>query len=374
MHEPPDSTPINSDLHTLSEAVVLLMEHPAAIVADGELVIAHNPAWEEVTRCPPGPGGSLTLSRSLHDFSSTQSLVAALRCGSPTVGVIRAQCVAPASPTGQTGESQYTMHWRLLQARAQSRALAMVVLQKATELEQLTSLISSQRARVDRVLIRQTLIEENERRRIGRALHDVVSQDLAHLRADLAQHPASAGSTTSMITTLDRVIEDIRTLSFELSPPVLEHLGLLSALRWLAEHMGQRYNAQISVADDSREPPLSTEERTVVFRAVRELLNNAVKHAVGAEVVISCLTGRELTRIVVRDSGPGFDAIESPASSQEIQRYGLLSVEQQVRGIGGQFDLATQLGEGTRATILLPIQPNKKDAAHEKRHDRDPGR
>lgn len=209
--------------------------------------------------------------------------------------------------------------------------------------------------RNDRVLIRQALIEEAERRRIGRALHDVVAQSLAHLRAQITERVESDESRDRMLATLDGVIESVRTLSFELSPPILEDLGLLPALGWLAQHLGKRYSTPIAVAHDGREPALDSASRTILFGVVRELVVNAAKHAAGSAIDVSCVSNHRTVRVIVRDEGPGFDTRFSKGSADDGPHFGLLSVEQQIRGIGGTFELVSAPGEGTRATITVNL-------------------
>lgn len=363
MAQHPSDFPIAPELRFMSEALVSLIEQPAAIVANGELVVARNPPWEQATRCAVASAKHSTLAESLQKFTSSEPLFEALRRGSPAAGEIRACRPTQSPPTDGQAYDEYLVQWRQIDLAGGGRTFAFVVLRYAAEIEYLSSVVSSQRARINQLLIRQALIEEAERRRIGRALHDVVAQNLAHLRMDLARAPATGGNLTAMMATLDRVIEDVRTLAFELSPPVLEDLGLLPALHWLAEHKGRRHDVQISVSDDGCEPPLSPKDRIIVYRAVRELVINATKHAVGAEIVVSSVTNHASTRIVVRDTGAGFDVNLAQGSADGVHHFGLLSVEQQLRGIGGRLDLASQPGEGTRATILLPIRP-QKDAAH----------
>lgn len=223
-----------------------------------------------------------------------------------------------------------------------------------------SDVIAAQAMRIDQLLIRQTLIEEAERRRLGRALHDGVAQDLARVRAGLSKSAAigsggGAGSEADQIRTLDRVIESVRTLAFELSPPVLEDLGLCPALEWLGDHLRDRYDAEVSVEIDGHEPAINQAARTIVFRSVRELALNAAKHAPGSAISISCRTDARGTRVAVVDHGDGFEPALQGSAGQpgKSAHYGLLSVAQQIRGIGGRFEIQSAKGQGTRATIWL---------------------
>lgn len=207
----------------------------------------------------------------------------------------------------------------------------------------------------NRIFVRQALIEEAERRRIGLALHDVVAQNLALLRAQLHASNLTEESRARMLAMLDGVIESVRTLSFELSPPILEDLGLLPALGWLAQHLGKRYGTPIAVAHDGREPALDSADRTIIFRVVRELVVNAAKHAAGSAIDLSCISNQRTVRLTVRDDGPGFDTEGQKGSAETGPHFGLLSVDQQIRGIGGTFELVSAPGEGTRATITVNL-------------------
>ncbi len=231
----------------------------------------------------------------------------------------------------------------------------MIVLHNTSEVEHLTSVVSSQHIRINRLLIRQTLIEEAERRRLGLALHDVVAQNLAMIRSVLRTEKLTSDIRERVVSMIDRVIEDVRTLSFEISPPILEDLGLCPALQWLADHLNKRYGTHIAVAHSLDEPKITKEARTIVFRAVRELSMNAVKYAPESEITIECESDEQIVRIAVIDTGPGFDVLQPPSEEDGVHNFGLLSVEQQVRAIGGRFELISRYGSGTRATITLPL-------------------
>ncbi len=243
---------------------------------------------------------------------------------------------------------RFTARWRQIAFPRERGAVAVVSLVESSETDPLQSIITRQRARIDQLLIRQALIEESERRRLGRCLHDVVAQTLALIRAGLAGHAPGTIDVPGLVAMLDRVIEDTRTLAFELSPPILDDLGLRSALKWLADHLGKRYGVSITVEAGDGEPRLSKSALVIVFRAVRELMINATKHAPGVAIKISCAAGEDKVVIVVSDAGPGFDA--RTASSG----FGLLSVEQQVRGLGGTLVLESVVGKGTTATLEVP--------------------
>ncbi|MCC5787972.1 MAG: hypothetical protein JJU33_14865 [Phycisphaerales bacterium] len=353
------------DLHQLAETFVSLLDWPSAVVAGADEIVVCNEPWSKLT----GAGPSSELESSLRGFSSIEPLIGSLRAGSPTVGSITTARTPDVASMAEMLPVEYTIRWRRLYMSPDDRALALIVLQDHSEVEHLASVISSQRLRINQLLVRQTIIEETERRRLGRALHDVVSQNLGRIRMDVKRLVAAGVDADELLATIDRVIEDTRTLAFELSPPVLEDLGVIPAVQWLAEHLNKRYRSKITVDEVDREPRLSHETRTIVFRAIRELAINAAKHAEGSEVVISCSFGDRVVSFTVSDSGPGFDVATAFGGADGVQRFGLLSVEQQIRGIGGVFELVSNVGEGTRATVTVALQP-EKGGSHDEPDDR----
>ena len=352
------------ELRRLLETVVSMVDWPAAVVADGEDVLASNALWRELTGSSHDSDESLSLEFSLRDFSHIDSLIESLRNEQGSVGM-KTSRLAAGEASADGSPHDYIICWRQLYAPSlRHYSLAIVTLQDRSDIKRPSRVIVQQQIRIDRLLVRQTLIEEAERRKLGRALHDVVVQDLAQVRAAVRSSARSADDSTTIIASIDRIINEVRTLTFELGPPILEDLGLRHALQWLADHLNNRYSAAISVVDDACDPRLPTPIMTIIFRAVREVAINAAKHAPDSEIGISCVTNHRNVRIIVRDTGPGFDIVRMRSERHGVNMYGLLSVEQQIRGIGGEFDIVSEIGAGTRVTITAPTTP-EKGAQHE---------
>jgi CheY-like chemotaxis protein/anti-sigma regulatory factor (Ser/Thr protein kinase) len=147
-----------------------------------------------------------------------------------------------------------------------------------------------------------------------------------------------------------------RTLVADLSPPVLHEHGLASGLTWLGHQM-KRHDLAVTVEVPNIEMALPEDQAVLLFQSVRELLVNASKHAHShqAHVVLEVLNGR--ARIKVSDFGIGFDVAalaESPADAQTA-KFGLFSIRERMKALGGTFDIRSAPGQGTEATLSLPV-------------------
>jgi PAS domain S-box-containing protein len=208
------------------------------------------------------------------------------------------------------------------------------------------------------------LAEQRERKRLAAELHDHLAQMLVLVRLKLGQ--AKQGPvyrSLDMIKQAEEVVNEsltyTRNLVAELSPPVLHEFGLFAALRWLGEQM-QRYPLHVTVRIDSTEDLRLPEDQSVlVFQSVRELLINAAKHAVSKHAYITAEERGGCLRIVVEDQGVGFDllAMATQQPSPVSSKFGLFSIRERMNALGGRFELHSVPGEGTRATLILPLAP-----------------
>ena len=204
--------------------------------------------------------------------------------------------------------------------------------------------------------------EERERRRIATVLHDSVGQSLAlaRLKVEAASHggngsPRELGDVENLIL---QVIRETRRLTSDLSPPVLYELGLLPALRWLAEQTTAQYGLPVEVrADEGGDMP-GDQESVVLFEAARELIRNIVRHARATSCTISlhreANDGQRTTRLEVRDNGVGFDTAATRFAAGDHGGFGLFNIRERVKRLGGHVAIYAQPGGGTSAMIALP--------------------
>lgn len=204
------------------------------------------------------------------------------------------------------------------------------------------------------------LAEERERRRIGAGLHDDVGQTLAIVKiklGELCRSAAESGSAQKLeeiCGLLDQAIRSTRTLNFELSSPVLYELGLGAALQELGEMMASRGGIQFHFrAERWRDP--GAELAIVLYRSVRELLFNVVKHARASNVRMAIDASGDQVRIAIEDDGVGF-----AAGGQVFDAsggFGLFTVREQLIHAGGGLEIDSSPGKGTRVRLFAPSPP-----------------
>jgi signal transduction histidine kinase len=200
--------------------------------------------------------------------------------------------------------------------------------------------------------------EDNERRQIARDLHDDLGQTLAAARIRLAalcndgsgEVRAKANEVGALI---DRANIAIRSLAAQLAPAVLHELGLLAALEWLGEEIESTFKLKVSVIDDGEPKPLSQEGRSILYRAVRELLINVAKHAQTDSAVVECDAAQERIVIRVSDCGVGYDV--PTVSNRPSRGLGLISVRERLSNIGGTAEVRSKPGEGTVVTLSAAL-------------------
>ncbi len=202
------------------------------------------------------------------------------------------------------------------------------------------------------------LAEERERRRIAADLHDGVGQTLAAARMRLAalssaQQPDAEQELSALRDLIDSTIKDTRSLTFEISPPVLYELGLEPALEWLCEQVSKRYGMAVRFVAEKGGSQLSEDLRVVLFRAVREALANASKHADADRVVVTMRREDSALALTVADDGKGFDT--SVLNEEHNAGYGLFHIRERLGHMGGLVRIDSRPGDGTMLLMRVPI-------------------
>lgn len=197
---------------------------------------------------------------------------------------------------------------------------------------------------------------EEEARRIAHELHDAAGQLLAsvHIALDnlVQEVPERAGTVRELHGLLDQVEGQLRQLSRELRPTILDDLGLAPALEWLTQAVAQRTGLSISVdAPIDRLPSLL---ETAVYRVIQEALTNAARHAHATSVNVEVWEESLTIRAVVRDDGVGFD-VEAALARRGERGLGLIGMRERVEALGGQLTIRSAVGQGTEVSVTIPL-------------------
>jgi PAS domain S-box-containing protein len=213
-------------------------------------------------------------------------------------------------------------------------------------------------ARLKRMAFDAAITEERERRRIAADLHDGVGQALALARIKLTgirdSSTENRAGMDEVIELLTRSVLDTRTLTTELSPPMLYDLGIRDALSWLAEDVERRQGIQVELSDDDSPKPLDELTAALVYRAVRELLMNVFKHAKCSKAHVALRREGDELEIDVVDAGVGF-AVGDPTSHSS--GFGLFNVREQISRLGGTISVVATPGHGTHVSLRVPMRP-----------------
>lgn len=203
-----------------------------------------------------------------------------------------------------------------------------------------------------------TVAEERQRRSLAASLHDNIGQILAlaqlRLKAALSVvNDEARKDLTEGIKLIAQAMTDTRELTFELSPPVLYDLGLPSAVAWLGDQLEAQHQFQVTVTNDKHFPKLTDELAAILFRAIRELLTNVIKHAKTPGATVSLQHVDSMLIIVVEDFGVGIKP-SALLNYEATKSFGLFSVREQIARLGGTFAATSAAPSGTRITLSVP--------------------
>jgi signal transduction histidine kinase len=208
------------------------------------------------------------------------------------------------------------------------------------------------------------LAEQRERRRVSQILHDHVQQILygIQMRSQLIALDAPPNERVrEHLAALQGLVSDAilttRTLTVELSPPVLQNEGLSAALQWLVSHMAERYNLHVTLEIVTDYQVANDDLSMLLFQLVRELLFNVVKHSGVADAVVTLSEDDENLVICVADCGRGFDVEMRSQPVLAGGGFGLYSVRERLALFGGQLKVDSGPGKGVRAIVLVPREP-----------------
>jgi len=214
--------------------------------------------------------------------------------------------------------------------------------------------------------------QERERKRISMELHDELGQSLAVLKLQIRAIERGLGDdqqdlkadALELLHYLDGVIDDIRRLSRDLSPAILEDLGLQSALKYLIDGVSKHYTVSHACEVEDLDHLFPSEAQIMIYRIFQECLTNISKHAGASEVSIAVKEDDGFISLVFEDNGAGFDPSQVSARRASGRGLGLAALDERARMLGGTLEIRSQPGSGTRVICVIPVNQGKRAAGN----------
>jgi PAS domain S-box-containing protein len=205
-------------------------------------------------------------------------------------------------------------------------------------------------------------VAEEERQRIARELHDDTAQRLAAIlvRLQLAMRASLAKDREAMLEEIREGIEEaadsVRRIARNLRPPALDEVGVVGAIRLHARSLREAYGLEIDVEAPSPEPRLAPDRELALYRIVQEALANIVRHGQAEQAQVTLVSIEGGIEVQVVDSGRGFDL---QAIERESRGLGLLGMRERARNAGGEVEIDSTPGAGTRVRLRLPMEVHR---------------
>ena len=212
-------------------------------------------------------------------------------------------------------------------------------------------------------------IQEEERKRIARELHDETSQVLSSLTASLeaasGMLPASADKSKGILKKAQglsiSILDGINKLIYELRPSLLDDLGLVAATRWLMENNLNTAGVKTEFNIMGRKKRLAPRLETTLFRVIQEAVYNITRHAHARNATITLHFTKKTIKVYIKDDGKGFDLNEAISSKERPRGLGLLGMKERVELVNGHLEIKPHSGGGTEINIEIPLNQEVDD-------------
>ena len=261
--------------------------------------------------------------------------------------------------------ARVTTHLRLAgltrKLRRQNKQLKIA---SQAERTRLFEAVAQQREQLRALASRLTEVQEAERKQLARELHDEMGQALTAISINLAaiscDLPVNCAAQIrerleDAANLTDRTLEQIRELSLDLRPSMLDDLGLVPTLRWYIKRYASRVDIKAEFTANGLDVRFAPEVETTLYRVVQEALTNVARHAQATAVRLSLSQHEGRVYAVIEDDGAGFD-VESVLNQNAPERgAGLLGIRERVALLDGDFEIDSRPGEGTRLSISIPL-------------------
>ncbi len=269
----------------------------------------------------------------------------------------RTSCAEETVARTRAGETRHlAVRWSVVPGHEGTYSRVIVSMMDITDLKQAEERLHG----LSRYLLR---LQDDERRRIARELHDSTAQSLAAAAMNLSLVSGAASrlrgaarrALNEAATLLDKTLAEIRTLSYLLHPPLLDEMGLASALNWYARGFAQRSGIAVDLWVSPELGRLPQDVETTVFRIVQECLTNIHRHSGSPTAAVHVLRGDGVVVVEVKDEGRGLPQGFRQAKGAARERFGvgLAGMEERVKQLKGRLKLESD-ARGTRVSVVLP--------------------
>ncbi len=223
--------------------------------------------------------------------------------------------------------------------------------------------VSQQRKQLLALTSRLTEVQEAERKQLARELHDEMGQALTAISINLAaiqkELPAECAAKVKERLTeaswlAEQTLEQIRELSLNLRPPILDDLGLVPTLRWYLKRYANRVDIKTEFKANGLEDRLAPEVETTLYRVIQEALTNVARHAQARQVRLHLQRKQSAVVALIQDDGQGFDVAHILDQEDLPSGTGLLGIRERVTLLGGKFNVPSRPGQGTQLTVEIP--------------------
>ena len=235
---------------------------------------------------------------------------------------------------------------------------------RTTELEGVNQRLRLHETQLRSLSQQQTRVQENERKRIAQELHDEAGQllsavkiDLDRLQGALDRHPDTlvAQKLDDAAALTERLMQSVHEMALNLRPAILDDLGLMPTLHWFIRRYESRCGLAVALCTEGVDERFDPDLETLVYRVVQETLNNTAKYAEAQSVRVGIQRREDQLTLQIQDDGKGFDPDTVFDVRRNVERMGLVGIRERVRALGGEFDLQSAAGQGTRILIDIPL-------------------
>jgi PAS domain S-box-containing protein len=351
-----DVAPSRSLLSTLLEG---LNEGIANVSPTGEILYA-NPRFAELVSTDPW---RRLAGRELKDLVSPASwdeLHAALDRGAhePAEGEIK---------VATTSGSPRTIRMSLRPVRLARKTTIGVTAAEVTELMEKTRALQDSERSLHTLSARILQLQDEERRRIARDLHDITGQELAVVAMSLNQivknlcqpDPNVQRAIVDAVALVRKIEDEVRSLSYLLHPPLLDDFGLASALHWYADGFTKRSGIAVEVECPRSFPRLAAEKEMALFRVIQEGLTNVLRHSGSSKAWIRISFDPVGVRLSVEDEGRGIGGKAAAMAEGRTSGVGLLGMRERLQQLGGTLEICPRT-RGTQVLASLPIERGER--------------